>query len=135
MILTAGEYQKTDRCLVGPSVGAIFEQVRPHLAFIAADGVTSGFGLSSLDERRALAARRLISASQATIVLADSVALGSDANHRIAGISQVGSVLTDDGALPEERQRFRSVGVDVLIAGEVLSEPLPDGGGTYQNQL
>ena len=135
VILTAGEYQKTDRCLVGPSVGAIFEQVRPHLAFIAADGVTSGFGLSSLDERRALAARRLISASQATIVLADSVALGSDANHRIAGISQVGSVLTDDGALPEERQRFRSVGVDVLIAGEVLSEPLPDGGGTYQNQL
>lgn len=135
VILTAGEYQKADRCLVGPSLGAIFEQVRPHLAFIAVDGVTPGFGLSSLDERRALAARRLINAAEISIVLADSVALGSDANHRIAGISQIKSVLTDDGALPEDRQRFRSVGVDVLIAGEVLSEPLLEVDGTYQNQL
>jgi DeoR/GlpR family transcriptional regulator of sugar metabolism len=135
VILTAGEYQKADRCLVGPSLGAIFEQVRPHLAFIAVDGVTPGFGLSSLDERRALAARRLINAAEISIVLADSVALGSDANHRIAGISQIKSVLTDDGALPEDRQRFRSVGVDVLIAGEVLSEPPLGVDGTYQNQL
>lgn len=135
VILTAGEYQKADRCLVGPSLGAIFEQVRPHLAFIAVDGATPGFGLSSLDERRALAARRLINAAEISIVLADSVALGSDANHRIAGISQIKSVLTDDGALPEDRQRFRSVGIDVLIAGEVLSEPLLEVDGAYQSQL
>jgi DeoR/GlpR family transcriptional regulator of sugar metabolism/ABC-type sugar transport system substrate-binding protein len=134
VILTAGEYQKADRCLVGPSLGAIFERVRTHLAFIATDGVTPGFGLSSLDERRALAAQRFINAAEISIVLADSVALGSDANHRIAGISQVRSVLTDDGALPEDRQRFRSVGVDVLIAGEVLPEPAYEAGGNYRNQ-
>lgn len=134
VILTAGEYQKADRCLVGPSLGAIFERVRPHLAFIAADGVTPGFGLSSLDERRALAAQRFINAAEISIVLADSVALGSDANHRIAGIAQVRSVLTDDGALPEDRQRFRSVGVDVLIAGEALPEPAFEADGNYRNQ-
>ncbi len=134
VILTAGEYQKADRCLVGPSLGAIFERVRPHLAFIAVDGVTPGFGLSSLDERRALAARRFINAAEAGIVLADSVALGSDANHRIAGVSQIRSVLTDDGALPEDRQRFRSVGVDVLIAGEVLPEQAFEANGNYRSQ-
>lgn len=134
VILTAGEYQKADRCLVGPSLGAIFERVRPHLAFIATDGVTPGFGLSSLDERRALAAQRFINAAEISIVLADSVALGSDANHRIAGISQIRSVLTDDGALPEDRQRFRSVGVDVLIAGEALPEPAFEAGENYRNQ-
>ncbi|QLL65363.1 substrate-binding domain-containing protein [Sinorhizobium mexicanum] len=134
VILTGGEYQKADRCLVGPSLGAIFERVRPHLAFIAVDGATPGFGLSSLDERRALAAQRLIDAAEVSIVLADSVALGSDANHRIAGAAQIRSVLTDDGALPEDRQRFRSVGVDVLIAGEVLPEPAVDTVGNYRNQ-
>jgi len=134
VILTAGEYQKSDRCLVGPSLGAIFERVRPHLAFIAADGVTPGFGLSSLDERRALAAGRFIDAAQVSIVLADSVALGSDANHRIAGVAQIHSVLTDDGALPEDRQRFRAVGVEVLIAGEALPEPPVEANGHYRNQ-
>lgn len=134
VILTAGEYQKADRCLVGPSLGAIFERVRPHLAFIAVDGVTPGFGLSSLDERRALAALRFINAAEVGIVLADSVALGSDANHRIAGISQIRSVLTDDGALPEDRQRFRSVGIDVLIAGEVHPEPTAEAHENYRNQ-
>ncbi|MDL2398128.1 substrate-binding domain-containing protein [Rhizobium mayense] len=135
VVLTAGEYQKADRCLVGPSLGVIFEQVRPHLAFIATDGITPSFGLSSLDERRALAARRIINAAQVTIALADSVALGSDANHRIAGISQIRSVLTDDGALPEDRQRLRSVGVDVLIAGEAPSEPPVEVDGIYQSQI
>jgi len=134
VILTAGEYQKADRCLVGPSLGAIFERVRPHLAFIAVDGVTPGFGLSSLDERRALAALRFINAAEIGIVLADSVALGSDANHRIAGISQIRSVLTDDGALPEDRQRFRSVGIDVLIAGEIHPDPTFEADGNYQNR-
>lgn len=134
VILTAGEYQKADRCLVGPSLGAIFERVRPHLAFIAVDGVTPGFGLSSLDERRALAALRFINAAEVGIVLADSVALGSDANHRIAGISQIRSVLTDDGALPEDRQRFRSVGIDVLIAGEIHPEPTAEADGNYRIQ-
>lgn len=134
VILTAGEYQKADRCLVGPSLGAIFERVRPHLAFIAVDGVTPGFGLSSLDERRALAAQRLIDAAQFSIVLADSVALASDANHRIAGVTQIHSVLTDDGALPEDRQRFRAVGIEVLIAGEAPPEPPVEANGHYRNQ-
>ena len=134
VILTAGEYQKADRCLVGPSLGAIFERVRPHLAFIAVDGATPGFGLSSLDERRALAAQRFINAAEVTAVLVDSVALGTDANHRIANIAQVRSVLTDDGALPEDRQRLRSVGVDVLIAGEPLPEPAYEADGNYRNQ-
>lgn len=134
VIMTAGEYQKADRCLVGPSLGAIFERVRPHIAFIAVDGVTPGFGLSSLDERRALAAQRFINAAEIGVVLADSVALGSDANHRIANVAQVRSVLTDDGALPEDRQRFRSVGVDVLIAGEALPDPAWEAGGNYRNQ-
>lgn len=134
VILTAGEYQKADRCLVGPSLGALFERVRPDLAFVAVDGVTTTFGLSSLDERRALAAQRFVAGAQNAIVLADSVALGSDANHRIAGISQIHSVLTDDGALPEDRQRFRSIGKDVLIAGEITSYPTSEAVRNYQNR-
>lgn len=134
VVLTGGEPQKQDRCLVGPSLGAIFERLRPHLAFITVDGLTPGFGLSSLDERRALAAQRLIAAAGETIVLADSVALGSDANHCIAGLQAITQVLTDDSASPQDRQKFRDFGVDVLNPSETTADTGPVGGGPDQRR-
>ena len=58
VILTSGEYQPKQRCLVGPSLGALFETLRVDKAFLSVDGVTAHFGASAADERLALAARR-----------------------------------------------------------------------------
>ena len=56
VILTSGEYHARHRCLVGPSLGALFETLRVDKAFLSVDGVTARFGASSADERLALAA-------------------------------------------------------------------------------
>ena len=84
VIMTSGEYHAKHRCLVGPSLGALFETLRVDKAFLSVDGVTARFGASSADERLALAARRFIDASRETFVLADHSIVGVDANHRIA---------------------------------------------------
>ena len=117
-ILTSGEYQAADRCLVGPSLGALFERMRADLAFLSVAGVTPEFGLSSADERRALANSRIANAARRTIALADHTLIGADANHRVVPPGHFHEVITDDGALPADRQKLRAVGVDVLIAGE-----------------
>ena len=120
VILTSGEYQKVDRCLVGPSLGALFERMRADVAFLSVSGVTPGFGISALDERLALAASRMLSAARRTIVLADHTAVGADANHLIARPGEFHELITDDGALPTDRQSLRAAGVDVLVAGEAM---------------
>ncbi|MEO1678699.1 MAG: substrate-binding domain-containing protein [Pseudomonadota bacterium] len=125
-ILTSGEYQSTDRCLVGPSLGALFERVRADRAFLSVSGVSTRFGISSMDERLALAGSRFVEAARQTIVLADHTQIGTDANHRIARIDDVHAVITDDGAVPADRQSLRSAGVDVLVAA--------DDGDTPQSQ-
>lgn len=117
-ILTSGEYQTADRCLVGPSLGAIFERVRADRAYLAPGGLSPKFGLSSMDERLALAGSRLAEAARRTIVLADHTIMGTDANHRIARAEDVQEVITDDGALPTARQSLRSVGILVRVAGD-----------------
>ncbi|MEM8849163.1 MAG: substrate-binding domain-containing protein [Pseudomonadota bacterium] len=122
VILTSGEYQKADRCLVGPSLGALFERMRADLAFLAPSGVSPDFGISSVDERLALANSRLVEAARRTIVLADHTSIGVDANHRIARPGGIQEVITDDGTLPTDRQKLRDVGIDVLIAGETTDE-------------
>lgn len=118
VILTSGEYQAADRCLVGPSLGALFEQMRADLAFLSVGGVTPEFGVSAVDERLALAGSRFVKAARRTIALADHTLVGVDANHRIARAGEFHELITDDGALPGARQRLRAVGVDVLVADE-----------------
>ena len=121
-ILTSGEYQSADRCLVGPSLGAIFERVRADRAYLAPAGVSRKFGLSSMDERLALAGSRLVEAARRTIVLADHTVIGTDANHRIARADDVQEIITDDGALPSDRQSLRSAGILVRVAGDDSDE-------------
>ena len=117
-ILTSGEYQSTDRCLVGPSLGALFERLRADRAFLSVGGVSTRFGISSMDERLALAGSRFVNAARRTVVLADHTQIGDDANHRITRIDDVHEVITDDGAVPADRQSLRSAGVDVIVAAE-----------------
>lgn len=118
VILTSGEYQAADRCLVGSSLGALFERMRADLAFLSVAGVSPDFGISALDERRALANSRFANAARRVVALADHTLIGADANHRIVAPGHFHEVITDDGALPADRQKLRAAGVDVLIAGE-----------------
>lgn len=131
VILTSGEYQKADRCLVGPSLGSLFERMRADLCFLSVAGVSPDFGVSAADERLALANSRFVHAARRTIALADHTGIGADANHRIARPGEIHEVITDDGALPADRQRLRAAGIDVLIAGEATGE-MPQGPGAEE---
>jgi DeoR/GlpR family transcriptional regulator of sugar metabolism len=125
VILTSGEYQARHRCLVGPSVGALFETLRVDKAFLSVDGVTARFGPSSADERLALAARRFVDAARETIVMADHSVVGTDANHRIAPLRAIAEVITDPGSLPADRLALTASGTRASIAGEDQDDAHP----------
>jgi DeoR/GlpR family transcriptional regulator of sugar metabolism len=117
-LLTSGEYQAADRCLVGPSLGALFERVRADRAFLSVAGISPRFGASALDERLALAASRLGGAARRVVALADHTLVGAEANHRICRVEDVHVVITDDGTMAADRQSLRAAGIEVLVAGE-----------------
>jgi DeoR/GlpR family transcriptional regulator of sugar metabolism len=117
-LLTSGEYQAADRCLVGPSLGALFDRVRADRAFLSVAGLSPRFGVSALDERLALAASRLGGAARRVVALADHTLVGAEANHRICRIEDVHLVITDDGTMAADRQSLRAAGIEVLVAGE-----------------
>jgi DeoR/GlpR family transcriptional regulator of sugar metabolism len=116
VILTSGEYQERDRCLVGPSLGALFETLRVDKAFLSVDGLSARFGASSADERLALAARRMVAASREVFVLADHSLVGLEANHRIAPAATLDELITDSGSLPADRMACASAGLRVTLA-------------------
>ncbi|MDR3473469.1 MAG: DeoR family transcriptional regulator [Devosia sp.] len=128
VILTSGEYQAKDRCLVGPSLGALFETLRVDKAFLSVDGISARFGASSADERLALAARRFVGASREVFVLADHSLVGVEANHRISPSGQLTELITDSGSLPADRMACASAGMRVTLANldhlDRITEPL-----------
>ncbi len=132
VIMTSGEYQPKDRCLVGPSLGALFETMRIDTAFLSVEGISAQFGASVSDERLALAARRFVEASREVIVLADHSLVGVEANHRISPPGALDEVITDSGTLPADRRACAEAGLRVVLADQedppqeslALGEPL-----------
>lgn len=118
VILTGGEYQAQSRCLVGPSLGAMFELMRADKAFLSVDGISARFGASAGDERLALAGHRFAQAAREVYVLADHTLVGFDANYRISRTDAVGEVITDSGSLPADRLALGAAGVTVTVADE-----------------
>ncbi len=118
VILTSGEMHAKARCLVGPSLGALFETLRVDKAFLAVDGISARFGPSAIDERMALAARRFAHASRHVTILADHSLVGQDANHRIVTLDRVDELITDSGSLPADRLAFASAGTGITLADE-----------------
>jgi DeoR/GlpR family transcriptional regulator of sugar metabolism len=122
VILTSGEFYSRYRCLVGPSLGALFETLKAGKAFISVDGISAHFGPSAADERLALAARRFIEGSRQTFVMADHSIVGVDASNRIAPLRAVVEVIMDGGTLPVDRLALAAAGTVVTIA-DSLEEP------------
>jgi len=116
VIMTSGEYYSKYRCLVGPSLGALFETLKANKAFLSVDGVSAHFGPSAADERLALAARRFIEGSRQAFVLADHSIVGVDANNRIAPLRSIAEVITDGGTLPVDRLALAAAGTVVTLA-------------------
>ncbi len=116
VIVTSGELHAHHQCLVGPSVGALLETLRPDTALISVDGVTPTFGPSARDERLALASQRLALSARRVIVVADHSLVGLDATHRICSPKAVTQIITDVGTLPKDRLAFSDAGVLLNIA-------------------
>jgi DeoR family transcriptional regulator of aga operon len=58
----------------------------------------------------------MVSKAQRTIVVADGSKIGRAALAKMAEISDITTLITDDSADPEQLQRLRDAGVEVVLA-------------------
>lgn len=126
VILTPGEYQEADRCMVGPNLGALFETMRIDKAFLSVDGFSPRFGPSTSDEKLALVAQQFCSASRDVYVMADHSLFGMIASHRIVPISDVREVITDRSTLSSDRFELMAAGVRLTFADGDAEGDYPD---------
>ena len=114
--LLPGRVRAKTQAAVGADTVAALAEIRADLAFVATNGLSTGFGLSTPDREEAATKRALVRAARRTVVLADASKIGVEATQRFAELDEVDVLITDSGIAPEDRKALEGAGLDVVVA-------------------
>lgn len=114
--LLPGRVRSTTHAAVGNETVAAVERLRPEVAFIGANGLSVGHGLSTPDHDEAAAKRAMVHAAHRVVALVDSSKVGQELTVRFADLSEVDVVVTDSGIDAAELAALEETGVEVLVA-------------------
>ena len=93
-----------------------FARVRCDLAFIGANGLSAGFGLSTPDEREAAVKTAIVRSSRRTVALVDSSKHGEESFVRFADLADLDVLVTDRAPDAELAAALEAAGVEVVLA-------------------
>ncbi|MDO4716301.1 MAG: alkaline phosphatase, partial [Propionibacteriaceae bacterium] len=99
--------------LVGSLTENTFKHINVATAIVGTDGISVGGGVTTHDDIEARTNHTMIERAQRVIVVADSSKVGRVTLAKLATLSEVDLLITDDGADPDEVARIRRSGVQV----------------------
>ena len=114
--LLPGRVRTTTQAAVGAEAVRAIGQLRVDVAFVGANGISVDHGFSTPDPDEAAVKAALVRAARRVVVLADSTKLGRDATVSFAALTEVDSVITDDGGPDGPLRAVRGAGVTVVVA-------------------
>lgn len=86
------------------------------VAFVAANGVSPGRGLSTPDVAEAAVKRAMVAAGRRVVLLADHTKVGEEHFARFSRVTDVDVFVTDSGVSPDAVRSFERAGVQVVAA-------------------
>jgi DeoR family fructose operon transcriptional repressor len=108
------------RGLTSAAIGARaveqFRALRPDIAFIGANGIDAGFGLSTPDALEAAVKTAIVASARRVVVLADSSKLGEETLVRFAALADVDTLITDTEPEPDLARALDRADVEVVLA-------------------
>ena len=115
VLITGGILRSTSLELVGSLAEATFRQINVGTAIVGCDGISAQGGLTTHDEIEAHTNHTMVERAQRVVAVADGSKVGRVMLARLAELDQVGVLVTDSSADPQELERIRQAGVDVRV--------------------
>ncbi len=113
LILPGGIVNPSSRSLIGQPAEQFFRNIHADILFLAVKAISFDTGLSDHTIIEASVKKEMIKAAEKIVVLADSSKLGKKALSRIAPISIVDTLITDDLSDSEFLNTLRSEGIEI----------------------
>ncbi|SEB64082.1 transcriptional regulator, DeoR family [Paramicrobacterium humi] len=115
VVMTGGVIRPSSFELVGTLAEGALNAINVAMTVIGADGITAANGLTTFDDTEARANRSMVTHAGRVVVVADSTKFGEVRLARVADLSEVSDLVTDDGADPQELARIERLGVRVHV--------------------
>jgi len=115
VIQLGGVLRKSSSAVTGSYAEQVLQDFYFNKLFLAVDGIDLDFGLTTTNAMEAHLNRKMIQASQKTIVLADSTKFGKKGFGRICGLEEIDHIITDRGISDQTVKHLEGLGVTVTI--------------------
>lgn len=114
--IVGGRVRGLTSAVVGARATEQLGALRPDVAFIGANGIHAGFGLSTPDPVEAATKTAMVRAARQVVVLADASKLGTETLVRFATLEEIDTLITTTEPAPELAAALAVAGVEVVIA-------------------
>ncbi|MGN6744241.1 MAG: DeoR/GlpR family DNA-binding transcription regulator [Amnibacterium sp.] len=111
-----GVVRPTTHAPLGGVTLETYARLRPDLAFVGANGLSAGFGLSTPDEREAAVKTAVVRAARRTIALVDASKHGDESLLRFAELADIDTLVTDATPAPDLAAALAAAEVEVIVA-------------------
>lgn len=115
VIQLPGIIRKTSSSVTGNFAEEMLGNFSFSKLFLGVDGIDPEFGLTTTNMMEAQLNRKMIAASQKTIVLADSSKFGKRGFGRICGLEDIEQVITDANISEHMVETLKGMGIEVTI--------------------
>jgi DeoR/GlpR family transcriptional regulator of sugar metabolism len=116
ILLSGGMFRTPSDALVGPYADRILRLLNADILFIGIHGLDADAGLTTPNVAEAETNLALVEGARRIVVVADHTKFGVVALAKIAPLSRVDTVITDEGTSKEIRQILEQNGIQVVIA-------------------
>ena len=115
LVMLGGFLRHPSTAFVGPHAEQMMHSLHADHCFLSTVGLNVDAGLTTLDIMEAQLNRRMIECAAEVTVLADSSKFGHRSLSLITDFRSIHRVITDRGAPPEDVEKLRLRGVDVVV--------------------
>jgi DeoR/GlpR family transcriptional regulator of sugar metabolism len=116
VVILGGTVRRDELSCIGPVAAATVRRYHADVAVLGAAGLTVRHGVTELNDDEAEIQRLMVEHSDSLVMVADGTKLGFTAPVQVIDAERIDTLVTDEGAPPEEVSALQALGVHVSIA-------------------
>ncbi len=114
--LLPGRVRTKTQAAVGADTVAALADLRADVSFVATNGISTTYGLTTPDRDEAATKRAIVAAGRRVVVVADSSKVGVENAQRFASLDDLDVLVTDSNIEDEDRAALEKAGLEVVVA-------------------
>ncbi len=114
--LLPGRVRTKTQAAVGADTVAALADLRADVSFVATNGISTTYGLTTPDRDEAATKRARVAAGRRVVVVADASKIGVENAQRFASLDDLDVLVTDSGIEDEDRSALEKAGLEVVVA-------------------